>query len=62
MDAKKYDRQVELVDLDEAEQFAVKMIMQEGALRFQDAVIAEFTKLGMLDAITVVEAVDVDLS
>jgi len=60
MDAKKYDRVVEMVDIGEAEELAVKMIMQEGALRFQDALIAEFTKNGMLDAVTVVEAVDVE--
>jgi hypothetical protein len=60
MDAKKYDRQIELVDMGEAEELAVKMIMQEGALRFQDALVAEFIKNGMLDAVTVVEAVDVE--
>jgi hypothetical protein len=60
MDAKKYDRQIELVDIGEAEELAVKMIMQEGALRFQDALVAEFIKNGMLDAVTVVEAVDVE--
>ena len=60
MDAKKYDRQIELVDMGEAEELAVKIIMQEGALRFQDALVAEFTKNGMLDAVTVVEAVDVE--
>jgi hypothetical protein len=60
MDAKKYDRQIELVDMGEAEELAVKMIMQEGALRFQDLVIAELKKREMLDAITVVEAVDVE--
>jgi hypothetical protein len=61
MDAKKYDRQVELVDMGEAEEFAVRMIMQEGALRFQDAVIAELNKREMFDAIAVVEAVEVEL-
>jgi hypothetical protein len=60
MDAKKYDRQIELVDMGEAEELAVKMIMQEGALRFQDTVIAELKKREMLDAITVVEAVEVE--
>ncbi len=62
MDAKKYDRQIELADLNEAEELAVKMIMQEGALRFQDAAVSELMKRGMFDAITVVEAVDIDLS
>jgi hypothetical protein len=60
MDAKKYDRQIELVDMGEAEELAVKMVMQEGALRFQDLVVAELKKREMLDAITVVEAVDVE--
>jgi hypothetical protein len=60
MDAQKYDRQIELVDMDEAQELAVKMIMQEGALRFQDALIAELKKHEMFDAITVVEAVDVE--
>ena len=61
MDEKKYDRQIELVDMGEAEELAVKMIMQEGALRFQDLVISELKKREMLDAIAVVEAVDVEL-
>jgi hypothetical protein len=61
MDAKKYDRQIELVDISAAQELAVKMIMQEGALRFQDATIAELKKHGMLDAITVVQAVEVEL-
>jgi hypothetical protein len=60
MDAKKYDRQIELVDIGEAEELAVKMIMQEGALRFQDLVVAELTKHGMFDAITVIEKVELD--
>jgi hypothetical protein len=60
MDAKKYDRQLELVDMDEAQELVVKMIMQEGALRFQDLVVAELTKHGMFDAITVVETVELD--
>jgi hypothetical protein len=60
MDAGKYDRQIELVDIGEAEDLAVKMIMQEGALRFQDLVVAELTKRGMFDAITVVEKVELD--
>lgn len=60
MDASKYDRQVELVDIGEAEELAVKMIMQEGALRFQDLVVAELAKHGMFDAITVIEKVELD--
>ena len=61
MDARKYDRQMELVDIGEAEDLAVKMIMQEGALRFQDLVIAELKKNDMLDAITLVEKVEFEL-
>jgi hypothetical protein len=61
MDARKYDRQIELVDMGEAEDLAVKMIMQEGALRFQDLVIAELKKNDMLDAITLVEKVEFEL-
>lgn len=61
MDARKYDRQIELVDMGEAEDLAVKMIMQEGALRFQDLVIAELKKRELLDAITVVEKVELEL-
>jgi hypothetical protein len=61
MDESKYDRQVELVDISEAQGLAVKMVMQEGALRFQDAVIAELNKHGMLDAINIVKAVEIEL-
>jgi hypothetical protein len=59
MDEKKYDRQVELVDIGEAEELAVKMIMQEGALRLQDAVIKSLTERGMADAVTVVRETEI---
>jgi hypothetical protein len=61
MDAKKYDRQVELVDISEAQELVVNMLMQEGAWRFQDAVVAALKERGMMDAITVVEEVDLDI-
>jgi hypothetical protein len=61
MDAKKYDRQVELVEMGEVQELAVKVIMQEGALRFQDLIIAELKKQGMKDVITVVKCVELDL-
>lgn len=34
-----YDRQVEMVDMDEASALAVKIVMQEGALRMQDIIL-----------------------
>lgn len=61
MDAKKYDRQVELVDITEAQELAVKVIMQEGALRFQDAIIKSLTERGMEDAISVVRETEIGL-
>ena len=61
MDAKKYDRQVELVDIGEAEELAVKMIMQEGALRFQEQCIKALEEVDLLDAVTVVQGVELEL-
>jgi hypothetical protein len=60
MDAKKYDRQIELVDMGEAEELAVKMIMQEGALRFQEQVIVALKQQDLYEAIKVVKAVEID--
>lgn len=61
MDAKKYDREIELVDISEAQELVVKMIMQEGALRFQDLCLAALAEKGMSEAAEVVKAVDFEL-
>jgi hypothetical protein len=61
MDAKKYDRQIELVEMDEAQELAVKMIMQEGALRFQDQVIVALKAKNLDEAAAVVRAVELEL-
>ena len=61
MDAKKYDRQIELVDMGEAEELAVKMIMQEGALRFQDLCLVALTEKNMPEAAEVIKAIEINL-
>jgi hypothetical protein len=61
MDAKKYDRQIELVDMGEAEALAVKMIMQEGALRFQDLCLAVLAEKNMTEAAEVIKATEINL-
>lgn len=61
MDEKKYDREIELVDMGLAEEFAVKMIMQEGALRFQDLCIAALTEKNMPEAVEVIRATEINL-
>lgn len=61
MDEKKYDRQIELVDMDEAQELAVKMIMQEGALRFQDLCLAALAEKDMSEAADVIRAVELEL-
>jgi hypothetical protein len=61
MDAKKYDRQIEIVDMGEAEELAVKMIMQEGALRFQDLCLAALTEKNMPEAVEVIKATEINL-
>jgi hypothetical protein len=61
MDEKKYDRQIELVDMGFAEEFAVKMIMQEGALQFQELCIAALAEKNMLEAIEIVKATEINL-
>jgi alpha-D-ribose 1-methylphosphonate 5-triphosphate synthase subunit PhnI len=44
----------------EAEELAVKMIMQEGALRFQEQVIVALKQQDLYEAIKVVKAVEID--
>lgn len=61
MDEKKYDRQIELVDINEAQELAVKMVMQEGALRFQDQVIAALSEKNLHEAIDVVKSTELKL-
>ena len=61
MDEKKYDRQIELVDINEAQALVVKVIMQEGALRFQDLCLAALAEKGMSEAADVVKAVELEL-
>jgi len=37
--ADKFDREIELVDMTEARELAVKVVMKEGELKFRDALI-----------------------
>lgn len=37
--ADKFDREIELVDVTEAQELAVKVVMKEGELKFRDALI-----------------------
>lgn len=49
--ADKFDREVELVDMTDAQELAVKMIMKEGELSFRDALIASLkSELASLEA------------
>jgi hypothetical protein len=61
MDEKKYDRQIELVDMDEAQELAVKMIMQEGALRFQEQVLARLKSRKLRKAAKIVRGTYLEL-
>ena len=61
MDEKKYDRQIELVDMDEAQELAVKMIMQEGALRFQEQVLARLKSRKLRKAAKIVRGTHFEL-
>lgn len=61
MDAKKYDQQIEVVDLTDAQELVVKMFMQEGALRFQEQVLAALKESKLYKAAKVVEAVELEL-
>lgn len=40
--ADKFDREIELVDITEAQELAVKMVMKEGELRFREAAVTSF--------------------
>lgn len=40
--ADKYDRQIELVDITDAQELVVKVIMKEGELRFREAAVSFF--------------------
>lgn len=61
MDEKKYDRQIELVEMDEAQELAVKMIMQEGALRFQEQVLARLNNRKLRKAAKIVRGTYLEL-
>lgn len=61
MDEKKYDRQIELVEMDEAQELAVKMIMQEGALRFQEQVLARLKSRKLRKAAKIVRGTNLEL-
>lgn len=40
--ADKYDRQIELVDMTDAQELAVRVVMKEGELKFREAAISFF--------------------
>jgi len=40
--ADNYDRQVELIDMTDAQELAVKVVMKEGELRFREAAVSFF--------------------
>ncbi len=61
MDEKKYDRQIELVDINEAQELAVKVIMQEGALRFQEQVLARLKSRKLRKAAKIVRGTYLEL-
>lgn len=61
MDEKKYDRQIELVDISEAQELAVKMIMQEGALRFQEQLLAKLKTRKLRKAAKIVRGTNLEL-
>lgn len=61
MDEKKYTQIVELVEIDEAQELAVKMIMQEGALRFQEQVLARLKSRKLRKAAKIVRGTYLDL-
>ena len=61
MDEKKYDRQIELVDMDDAQELAVKVIMQEGALRFQEQLLAKLKSRKLRKAAKIVRGTYLEL-
>lgn len=42
--ADKYDRQIEVVDITDAQELVVKIFMKEGELRFREAAVSFFEK------------------
>lgn len=63
MDVNRYSERVAL-DVEEGtpEFLAVKIVMQEGALRFQEQIIEALNAAGELDAIKVIEQVKFDVT
>lgn len=61
MDAEKYSQQIEIVDMTEAQALVIKVIMQEGALRFQEQCIKALEEVDLLDAAAVVQGVEFDI-
>jgi hypothetical protein len=63
MDIKKYSERIVLGIEEETPEFlAVKIVMQEGALRFQEQVIEALNAAGELDAIKIIEQVEFDVT
>ena len=63
MDASKFSERIELdVEDGSPEQLAIKVVMQEGALRFQEQVVDALRKAGKHDAVEIVEQVEFNVS
>jgi hypothetical protein len=58
----KYSREVELVDINDAQELAVKIIMQEGALRMQDLIRAKLDSGRACGdwAVSVIDDIDIE--
>lgn len=61
MDAEKYSREIELVEMTEAQELVVKMIMQEGALRFQELCLAALAEKGLSEAAEIIKSVEFNI-
>lgn len=63
MDIKRYNESIELDAKEGSPEFlAVLVVMQEGALRFQEQVIEALNAAGELDAIKIVEQVEFNVA
>ena len=61
MDLSKYSQRIMLeLKSGSPEDMALKIVMQEGALRFQTAIVEALRDKGMHDAVAVVESVEFD--
>lgn len=61
MDTSKYTEKIELKDPSEAEELVIKIMMQEGALRFQEQLLSKLKSRKLRKAAKIVRGTELEL-